>query len=160
MSWMNRMLVQFRDTLGLCTSPFVILNSPACPRIRFRCGPEFTKVSFNPRTKNQPERKIRVTQWAYHLHVVSAMQHVRIKLGHRYDRKQWIISNVKGAYPAPIGPRYPQQDPVRSTCAAHFVRIGSTRSYASFGPPGMSEGPFRAPSSPPEIPIPMKWMPL
>ena len=27
-------------------------------------------------------------------------------------------------------------------------------------PPGMSEGPLRAPSSPPEMPQPTKWMPV
>ena len=38
-------------------------------------------------------------------------------------------------------------------------KIGATSSYASFCPPGMIEGPFKAPSSPPETPVPIKLMP-
>ena len=52
------------------------------------------------------------------------------------------------------------QHGVPSTCAAIVVRISRTGSYASGGPPGMMLGPSSAPSSPPEMPVPRKWMPL
>lgn len=43
--------------------------------------------------------------------------------------------------------------------AAIFSSIGPSDSYDSAEPPGMMLGPFSAPSSPPEMPAPTKWMP-
>ena len=40
-----------------------------------------------------------------------------------------------------------------------FSSIGPSESYDSAGPPGMMLGPSSAPSSPPETPVPTKWMP-
>ena len=47
-----------------------------------------------------------------------------------------------------------------STLAAIAFHIGSISAQASIEPPGMSEGPKRAPSSPPDTPEPMKRMPF
>ena len=47
-----------------------------------------------------------------------------------------------------------------SATAAIERRIGPSVSYDSTVPPGMSEGPFSAPSSPPEMPAPTKLMPV
>ena len=47
-----------------------------------------------------------------------------------------------------------------STFAAIAVQIGSSSFHASLSPPGMSEGPKRAPSSPPETPEPMNRRPF
>ena len=61
-------------------------------------------------------------------------------------------------WPAPSGP----------TCVTHgpasvFAAMASSTSrmigHASFEPPGISDGPNRAPSSPPDTPQPTKWMP-
>ena len=38
-------------------------------------------------------------------------------------------------------------------------RTSATKSYASFCPPGMIEGPSRAPFSPPDTPVPIKLIP-
>ncbi len=46
-----------------------------------------------------------------------------------------------------------------STCAAMSSSTGPTIAYASSDPPGMMLGPLSAPSSPPLIPQPTKWMP-
>ncbi len=55
--------------------------------------------------------------------------------------------------PAPSVPIQVAQG-VPSNFAAIASRIGATRSQAGFGPPPMIEGPCRAPSSPPETPMP------
>mmetsp|Transcript_11498 Transcript_11498/g.47828 ORF Transcript_11498/g.47828 Transcript_11498/m.47828 type:complete len:213 (-) Transcript_11498:214-852(-) len=47
-----------------------------------------------------------------------------------------------------------------STCAAIFLRIGATDAHASSGPPGISDGPNLAPSSPPLTPIPIYMIPF
>ncbi len=39
-------------------------------------------------------------------------------------------------------------------------KIGLTCGHASGSPPGMIDGPFKAPSSPPETPVPIKSSPL
>ncbi len=46
------------------------------------------------------------------------------------------------------------QQGVPSNWAAIELRIGSTWWYASGVPPGMMLGPLRAPSSPPDTPVP------
>ena len=40
-----------------------------------------------------------------------------------------------------------------------FSSIGPSDSYDCGEPPGMIDGPFSAPSSPPDTPMPTKWMP-
>ncbi len=61
--------------------------------------------------------------------------------------------------PAPSGPMYATHGSPSGAFAAISVRIGATRSYASLWPPGMIDGPFSAPSSPPDTPVPMKCRP-
>src|SRR5436309_6754302 len=59
------------------------------------------------------------------------------------------------ALPISLGPMY-RQHGSPSTCAAILRKIGAMTSHDSREPPGMSEGPLSAPSSPPETPIPTK----
>ena len=47
-----------------------------------------------------------------------------------------------------------------STLAAMAFQIGSNCDHASRSPPGIKDGPKRAPSSPPDTPEPMKRRPL
>jgi hypothetical protein len=47
-----------------------------------------------------------------------------------------------------------------STFAATAFQIGSSSFHAPSSPPGMSDGPKRAPSSPPDTPEPMKRRPF
>ncbi len=47
-----------------------------------------------------------------------------------------------------------------STFALTDSNIGPSTAYDSAEPPGMIEGPFSAPSSPPETPAPTKCRPL
>ena len=61
--------------------------------------------------------------------------------------------------PAPSVPMCVQHG-APSTCAEIFSRIGPNDSYDFAEPPGMIDGPFNAPSSPPDTPHPTKWMPL
>mmetsp|Transcript_19856 Transcript_19856/g.59972 ORF Transcript_19856/g.59972 Transcript_19856/m.59972 type:complete len:200 (+) Transcript_19856:1212-1811(+) len=61
--------------------------------------------------------------------------------------------------PLPPGPMCMTHGP-SSTCAATFVTIGSMNLYASASPPGIIDGPLRAPSSPPDTPMPMYRMPF
>src|SRR6478752_6236390 len=61
--------------------------------------------------------------------------------------------------PAPSVPMWVQHG-APSTCAEIFSRIGPSDSYDLADPPGMMDGPFSAPSSPPETPQPTKWMPF
>ena len=60
--------------------------------------------------------------------------------------------------PAPSAPTCVQHG-VPSTCAEIDSSSGPSDSYASLVPPGMMLGPLSAPSSPPEMPVPTKWMP-
>ena len=46
-----------------------------------------------------------------------------------------------------------------STLAAMLSKMGRITSQVDAGPPGMMDGPLRAPSSPPETPAPMKRRP-
>ncbi len=57
--------------------------------------------------------------------------------------------------PAPSAPTQSQQGLPSSTFAAIAWRIGFTAGQAAAEPPGMSEGPKSAPSSPPETPVPI-----
>ncbi len=63
------------------------------------------------------------------------------------------LCTVLTKWPAPSGPIQSAQG-VPSKRAAIASKIGATRSQASFGPPPMIAGPWRAPSSPPETPTP------
>mmetsp|Transcript_36276 Transcript_36276/g.89366 ORF Transcript_36276/g.89366 Transcript_36276/m.89366 type:complete len:272 (-) Transcript_36276:110-925(-) len=56
--------------------------------------------------------------------------------------------------PAPPGPTYVTQGPL-SVCAHTFFSTSSTASKAARCPPGIMDGPLRAPSSPPLTPMPM-----
>ena len=47
-----------------------------------------------------------------------------------------------------------------STFAAMPCKIGFTKGHASFDPPGMMDGPVRAPSSPPDTPVPINNKPF
>ena len=61
--------------------------------------------------------------------------------------------------PAPSGPTCVTHTPA-SLFAAIASSTGRTCAYASAGPPGMMDGPYRAPSSPPDTPTPMKCSPF
>ena len=61
-------------------------------------------------------------------------------------------------WPAPSAPTWVQHG-VPSTWAEIDSSSGPSDSYASLVPPGMMLGPLSAPSSPPEMPVPTKWMP-
>jgi hypothetical protein len=61
-------------------------------------------------------------------------------------------------WPAPSGPTCATHA-VPSTSAAIEVRIGARRAHACSEPPGMIDGPLRAPSSPPETLQPTKYKP-
>mmetsp|Transcript_8229 Transcript_8229/g.30522 ORF Transcript_8229/g.30522 Transcript_8229/m.30522 type:complete len:299 (+) Transcript_8229:931-1827(+) len=60
--------------------------------------------------------------------------------------------------PAPPGPTYVTHAP-ESVCADTGFKISAMMSYASFEPPGIIDGPLRAPSSPPLTPIPRYKIP-
>ena len=61
--------------------------------------------------------------------------------------------------PAPPVPIQLQQGLV-SMCAAMVCSSGCTSGHAAALPPGIRDGPFRAPSSPPETPIPIYKIPF
>ena len=61
--------------------------------------------------------------------------------------------------PAPSGPTCVTHGPA-SVLAAIASRTSFSASHDSGDPPGISDGPKRAPSSPPDTPQPTKWMPL
>lgn len=61
--------------------------------------------------------------------------------------------------PAPSGPICVTHGAPSSAFAEIFSSIGPSESYDSSLPPGMMLGPSSAPSSPPEMPVPTKWMP-
>ena len=67
----------------------------------------------------------------------------------------WIILTK---WPAPSVPTWVTQGSPSATAAIE-VRMGPSVSYAFADPPGMIEGPSRAPSSPPEMPAPTKLRP-
>ena len=60
--------------------------------------------------------------------------------------------------PAPSGPTCVAHG-TPSTFAAIASSIGPRACYDSVEPPGMIDGPLSAPSSPPDTPMPTKWMP-
>ncbi len=72
-----------------------------------------------------------------------------------YSMPLWIIFTK---WPAPSVPTCVTHGSP-STTAAIEARIGPSVSYASAEPPGMIDGPFSAPSSPPEMPAPTKFSP-
>lgn len=61
--------------------------------------------------------------------------------------------------PAPSGPMCETQGVPSAAFAEIFSSSGPREVYDSAGPPGMMLGPSSAPSSPPEMPAPTKWMP-
>src|SRR6476469_2066984 len=69
------------------------------------------------------------------------------------------LCTILTKWPAPSVPMCVQQG-APSTFAEIFSRIGPSDSYDLAEPPGMIDGPFSAPSSPPETPQPTKWMPF
>ena len=62
-------------------------------------------------------------------------------------------------WPAPSGPTSAAQGSPLNF-AEMSLKIVSTRAQASGLPPAMTDGPWRAPSSPPDTPTPRKSMPL
>ncbi len=60
--------------------------------------------------------------------------------------------------PAPSGPTCVVQG-TPSTFAAIASSMGPRACHDSAEPPGMIDGPLSAPSSPPDTPMPTKWMP-
>ena len=73
-----------------------------------------------------------------------------------YSMPLWIILTK---WPAPSVPTWVTHGSPSATAAIER-RIGPIVSQASTEPPGMIEGPLRAPSSPPEMPAPTKLMPV
>ena len=67
-----------------------------------------------------------------------------------------FVVNVKETshtkWPAPPSPTQSQQGVPSSTLAAIACKMGRTESQARMDPPGMIDGPLRAPSSPPDTP--------
>ena len=63
-------------------------------------------------------------------------------------------------WPAPPAPIHSQQGVPSSSLAAMPCRISFTSGQASAEPPGITDGPCKAPSSPPEMPVPTKYMPF
>ena len=57
--------------------------------------------------------------------------------------------------PAPFSPTQSQQGEPSSTFAQIDWKIGFTYGHAAGLPPGIMLGPFSAPSSPPDTPVPM-----
>lgn len=72
-----------------------------------------------------------------------------------YSMPLWTILTK---WPEPSGPMWVQHG-TPSTCAEISSSSGPSDWYDSAGPPGMIDGPFNAPSSPPEIPAPTKCKP-
>src|SRR5688572_2582812 len=68
------------------------------------------------------------------------------------------LCTILTKWPAPSGPTWVTQGP-ESVLAAIPSSTGCRRFQASLVPPGISDGPRRAPSSPPETPIPTKLTP-
>ena len=58
-------------------------------------------------------------------------------------------------WPAPPSPTQSQQGEPSATFAQMLWKMGFTKGHAAGDPPGIMEGPFSAPSSPPETPVPM-----
>ncbi len=69
------------------------------------------------------------------------------------------LCTILTKWPAPSWPTCVTQGSPSATAAMDF-RIGPSVIQDSSEPPGMIEGPVRAPSSPPEIPAPTKLMPV
>ena len=69
-----------------------------------------------------------------------------------YSMPLWTILTK---WPAPFSPTQSQHGVPSSILAAIAWKIGLTSGHAAGEPPGMIEGPLRAPSSPPETPVPM-----
>ena len=57
--------------------------------------------------------------------------------------------------PAPFSPTQSQHGEPSSTLAQMAWKIGLTDSHAAGEPPGIMLGPFSAPASPPDTPVPM-----
>src|SRR5205823_10326399 len=68
------------------------------------------------------------------------------------------LCTILTKWPVPSGPTCTQQG-VPSTVAAIDSNIGPSVWYDCVDPPGMMLGPFNAPSSPPETPVPTKCKP-
>mmetsp|Transcript_7781 Transcript_7781/g.31216 ORF Transcript_7781/g.31216 Transcript_7781/m.31216 type:complete len:224 (+) Transcript_7781:1855-2526(+) len=63
------------------------------------------------------------------------------------------LCTILTKFPAPPGPTYVTHAP-ESVCALTGFKISAMISYASLDPPGIMDGPLRAPSSPPLTPMP------
>ena len=62
--------------------------------------------------------------------------------------------------PEPAGPIHSQQGVPSGAFAAILCKIGLTSGQAATEPPGIMEAPFKAPSSPPDTPLPTKRKPF
>ena len=74
-----------------------------------------------------------------------------------YSMPLWTIFTK---WPAPFSPTQSQQGEPSSTLAQIAWKMGLTNGHAAGEPPGIREGPFSAPSSPPETPQPTYSRPL
>ena len=69
-----------------------------------------------------------------------------------YSMPLWTIFTK---WPAPFSPTQSQQGVPSATLAAMAWKMAFTCGQAAGEPPGMMLGPWRAPSSPPDTPVPM-----
>ena len=72
----------------------------------------------------------------------------------------WATQGTPPLIGLPGAPPVNSTPVVASTFAAIASQIGLSSAHAAGSPPGMSEGPKRAPSSPPETPEPINRKPL
>ena len=73
-----------------------------------------------------------------------------------YSMPLWTILTK---WPAPSGPTWVTHGPASVLRGDRLEHVLDARAHASSDPPGMIDGPKRAPSSPPDTPQPTKWMP-
>ena len=69
------------------------------------------------------------------------------------------LCTILTKWPAPSWPTWVTQGSPSATAAIER-KIGPSVCHDSSDPPGMIDGPSSAPSSPPEMPVPTKWMPV
>ena len=69
------------------------------------------------------------------------------------------LCTIVTKWPEPPGPSQSQHGVPSGATAAMPLSMFSTCGHADGSPPGISDGPWRAPSSPPEIPTPRYLIP-
>ena len=74
-----------------------------------------------------------------------------------YSMPLWVIFTK---CPAPSRPTHSQQASPSGVLAQIAWKMSFTSGHAATLPPGIIEGPKRAPSSPPDTPVPMNIRPL